>query len=102
MCVCVRSSHEPIGLQPYPVIYYVVANLVRTWSDGQEKIRGTYYTKLHREQIRGKYYTKNENIQKRNNNTKCKAGRPGSSEVPRNPLTRLEREFGPGKRDFSH
>ena len=29
-------------------------------------------------------------------------GRPGSSEVPRNPLNTLGREFDPGKRDFSH
>ena len=29
-------------------------------------------------------------------------GRPGSPEVPRNPLDTLGREFDPGKRDFSH
>ena len=28
VCVCVRSSHKPIGPQPYPVIY-AVANPVR-------------------------------------------------------------------------
>ena len=28
--------------------------------------------------------------------------RPGSSEVPRNPLDTLGREFDPGKWDFSH
>ena len=33
---------------------------------------------------------------------KSTAGRPGSSEVPRNPLDTLGREFDPGKRDFSH
>ena len=32
----------------------------------------------------------------------CTAGRPGSSEVPRNSLDTLGREFDPGKRDFSH
>ena len=30
------------------------------------------------------------------------AGRPGSSEVPRNPPDTLGREFDPGKRYFSH
>ena len=28
LCVCAYSSHYPIGPQPYPVIYHVVANPV--------------------------------------------------------------------------
>ena len=67
------------SIKPYPVIYvvvYVVAN----------SVRGLLHRKISEEHLKHD----NKNDKKKGNNTTHIAGRPGSSEVPLNPLTRWD------------